>query len=219
MADFAGVYRITNTVNGKVYIGSSNCVARRLREHKNALLRKAHGNSYLQNAWNKHGAVAFVFEPLLICAIEQVLFYEQLLIDGFKAVDRITGYNRTPVAGNKTGSKHSVEAKAKMSVSAKKRKATEETKAKISIAGMGRKATEETKLKLSAAKKGRFVSAEEKAKISATKTGKPGAKHTEESKAKISRSHMGIVPSAESREKMRASRNAYVARMLKENGN
>lgn len=29
-----GIYKITNTMNGKVYIGQSTCIERRLKEHK-----------------------------------------------------------------------------------------------------------------------------------------------------------------------------------------
>ncbi len=57
-----GVYKITNTVNGKFYIGASNNIAKRWRSHKRDLNKQTHHNKYLQRAWNKHSELAFIFE-------------------------------------------------------------------------------------------------------------------------------------------------------------
>lgn len=57
-----GLYRITNTVNGKYYIGSSNDIKRRWINHKNTLRRGKHRNCHLQASFNKYSADAFVFE-------------------------------------------------------------------------------------------------------------------------------------------------------------
>lgn len=56
------VYAITNTVTGKVYIGSTVNVARRFGVHKKALLAGKHHSPLLQNAWNKYGSAAFTFD-------------------------------------------------------------------------------------------------------------------------------------------------------------
>ena len=50
-----GVYKIVNTVNGKIYIGSSKNIDRRWNEHIRVLELNAHNNQHLQNAWNKYG--------------------------------------------------------------------------------------------------------------------------------------------------------------------
>lgn len=62
-----GVYKITNIVNGKFYIGSSNNVKNRWYQHKRKLNEGKHGNSYLQNAWNKYGDANFKFEIVEEC--------------------------------------------------------------------------------------------------------------------------------------------------------
>lgn len=45
-----GIYIITNIVNGKRYIGSSNDLYNRLHHHLNHLNIKTHSNNLLQNA-------------------------------------------------------------------------------------------------------------------------------------------------------------------------
>ena len=58
------LYRIVNKVNGKQYVGITNNVKRRWREHKGDLKNNKHGNVKLQNAWNKYGGENFVFEKI-----------------------------------------------------------------------------------------------------------------------------------------------------------
>lgn len=61
-----GLYKITNTVTGKAYIGSSNkSTLGRLIQHKSDLKAGRHFNVLLQRAWNKYGESAFIFEHLL----------------------------------------------------------------------------------------------------------------------------------------------------------
>jgi group I intron endonuclease len=60
----AVIYRITNMVNNKYYIGSAESFARREWQHKYNLKRGDHKNPHLQAAWNKYGGDAFVFEIL-----------------------------------------------------------------------------------------------------------------------------------------------------------
>ena len=58
----SGVYRITNTVDGKVYIGQALNLERRFACHRSALRLGAHPNRRLQVAWNREGEAAFRFE-------------------------------------------------------------------------------------------------------------------------------------------------------------
>ena len=60
----AVIYRITNMVNNKYYIGSAESFARREWQHRNDLKRGAHKNPHIQASWNKYGGDAFVFEIL-----------------------------------------------------------------------------------------------------------------------------------------------------------
>lgn len=59
-----GIYKITNKSNGKVYIGQSENLINRKRNHFYWLGRNEHHNQPLQKAYNKHGEESFVFEIL-----------------------------------------------------------------------------------------------------------------------------------------------------------
>ena len=51
----AGIYTITNTANGKVYVGQSGEYIRRLADHKKRLRRRVHENKLLQEDYLKSG--------------------------------------------------------------------------------------------------------------------------------------------------------------------
>jgi group I intron endonuclease len=57
-----GIYKITNLINGKVYIGQSDRLNDREREHFYRLEKQIHSNEYLQRSYNKHGKDNFIFE-------------------------------------------------------------------------------------------------------------------------------------------------------------
>lgn len=48
----SGVYRILNTKNNKVYVGSSYNTYNRFRSHRNQLIKGKHFNRFLQNAYD-----------------------------------------------------------------------------------------------------------------------------------------------------------------------
>ena len=52
-----GIYTITNNITGKVYIGESTMLRRRLRRHQNNLKNLKHENSTLQEDYVKYGDV------------------------------------------------------------------------------------------------------------------------------------------------------------------
>jgi len=58
----AGIFRITNTANGKVYLGSSLNLHGPLNKHRFTLSIGSHINKALQADWDRFGAEAFVFE-------------------------------------------------------------------------------------------------------------------------------------------------------------
>lgn len=134
LSNACGVYQIRNTVNGKRYVGSASSaggIQARFKAHRNALKRGDHKNEHLLRAWRKYGAEAFVFEPLLICASEDCLMYEQFALD-----TGLFEYNICPTAENVLGRRHS-----------------EETKAKISAAHRGKKFSSATLCKMRDAKR------------------------------------------------------------------
>lgn len=109
----SGVYKINNTVSGHFYVGSSRALDARWKRHKAELRQNKHHSPQLQRAHDKHGIEALQFEVALYCAPEQVLMYEQLLLDGLQPA-----YNSARVAGRVD---HNAEVRAKLSVAAKKR--------------------------------------------------------------------------------------------------
>lgn len=94
-----GIYSITNTVNGKRYIGKSINIKARWAQHKWSMKCERKGkdaNRHLFNAFKKYGVDAFIFEVLetfpTVCEkslIEAELFY----IDKYRATERDFGYN------------------------------------------------------------------------------------------------------------------------------
>ena len=57
-----GIYKITNKVNGKFYIGSSNNIKRRWKYHKSNLRSGTHDNIHMQRSYDKHGEENFSYE-------------------------------------------------------------------------------------------------------------------------------------------------------------
>lgn len=87
-----GVYKIINTTNRKVYIGSSKDVNRRWNEHVRTLELNIHVNPHLQNAWNKYGRKSFKFEIIEECDEKYQYEREQYYIDLYKPFQD-NGYN------------------------------------------------------------------------------------------------------------------------------
>jgi len=59
-----GIYKITNKLNDRVYIGESLNVERRWDEHLHSLNCNNHHSYKLQNDYNKHGKGIFTFEVI-----------------------------------------------------------------------------------------------------------------------------------------------------------
>lgn len=57
-----GIYKITNSINQKVYIGQSDRLNDRKREHFYRLKRNEHNNEHLQKSYDKYGEENFIFE-------------------------------------------------------------------------------------------------------------------------------------------------------------
>jgi len=106
--DNSGVYSITNTISGNRYIGSSHIIKKRWISHRAELRRNKHRNQRLQQAWQKHGEAAFLFEVLELVPNRDGLFdKEQAWIDKLNPQ-----YNIKSVAGGRgCGWNHSEETK------------------------------------------------------------------------------------------------------------
>lgn len=64
----SGVYKITNKINGKIYIGCSKNMSNRFRSHLYSLSKNKSNCIILQNAVMKYGLVNFIFEILEVCS-------------------------------------------------------------------------------------------------------------------------------------------------------
>ena len=78
----SGIYKITNIINNKVYIGSAVSFYFRKSYHFSMLKYNKHFNQHLQRAYNKYGVENFIFE--IIEYIERTKELEN--IDVFKKV-------------------------------------------------------------------------------------------------------------------------------------
>ena len=113
----AVIYRITNMINNKYYIGSTESFARREWQHKNDLKKGAHKNPHLQASWNKYGGDAFVFEILTeVPAGESQLFWEDRYLAGHVGLPECYNIN-TGAEAPRLGIPMSEVSKQKMSLS------------------------------------------------------------------------------------------------------
>jgi group I intron endonuclease len=177
-SNVTGVYKISCLTTGKFYIGSAHSLVKRKRTHLSCLRNKKHRNSKLQRAWEKYGEENFIFETLLICSKDDVLFYEQLLLTKLDAVQN--GFNISPSVIGGKGVKHTEETKAKLKEAWIQRRmrpknpVSEETKKKISLAKLGQKRkpfTEEARRNMAISRMGN--------------KNRLGIPHTEETKLKM----------------------------------
>ena len=114
----SGIYILTNSINGKRYVGQSKNIKRRIREHIRSLRRGAHYNSYLQNSFDKYGEDQFVFSIIEECGIDALNDRESFWIKQFNSTDRLYGYNMMAVGSSVV---HSVETRKKISNTRKER--------------------------------------------------------------------------------------------------
>jgi group I intron endonuclease len=127
-----GIYLITNTINGKYYIGKSINVEKRFADHK------CSKRDYpIYHAFKKYGIESFSFEILMECPVDSLDFFEIAFISGYQSYGP-AGYNLTEGGGSPSGWNHTDETKAKLRLKAVGRVTSDETKAKISAAGIGR---------------------------------------------------------------------------------
>lgn len=104
------IYKITNEIDGKFYIGSTNNLIKRYYTHINHIRTGKNSCVKLIRAVNKHGEDNFKFEIVCECLTEEVLKIEQEYIDNLKP-----HYNVAKVAGSNLGIKRTEEVKLKKS--------------------------------------------------------------------------------------------------------
>jgi len=194
------VYKITNLINGKKYIG----------KHSTCNIKDGYLGSgiVLKRAIGKYGKENFKKEILFESGDEaQVYRMEKIyvtpeIVNNPMYYNIMVGGNGASSGKNNTfyGKHHTEETKTKIGESSKNRTILEKTKQKISNTLKGRIFSKETKKLMSKAKKGHIVSKETRKKLSISLSGKNhpmwgktgedcpnfGKEHTEESKKKMS---------------------------------
>jgi group I intron endonuclease len=196
-----GVYQIKNTITGDYYIGSSCNIKHRVNQHRWYLSNNKHCNPHLQRAWNVYGKPAFEFSTILLCDIENKLYYEQGLLDLLKpayniavnAVASAQGLRRSDETLIKmSGRICSEETRRKIGDASRGKHPSAETRRKLSESHLGqsRPCSDEHKRKISESNKGKIRSEETCAKLSEASKGRPGywlgKSRDKETRAKIS---------------------------------
>lgn len=160
-----GIYKIHCKVDDKVYIGYSSNIKKRFSLHKLKLKNNTHENSYLQNAWNKHGEDAFSFVILEECVLKLCIEKEDYYVKQYKSHHRRFGYNLAITGVGNIGKmpQHII----KKSVKTRRKKAAErgywfkpETIKKQADGRRGFKHTDKAKEKIRLASTGRKKSKE-----------------------------------------------------------
>lgn len=195
------VYKTTNLINGKYYIGCH--VANDLNDGYLG------SGKLLKRAVEKYGKESFKQTPLAICCDKKVMLAVEKEYVNKKMVGDTMSYNlklggEGGSNGTFRGHKHSEETKAIMSAKTLGRKCSIEARAKMSKAARARPGwTKEARLEMSRTRKGRRHSEETKRKISEANN---GHKISVETRKKISEARKGKKASKETRAKMSAAK-------------
>lgn len=164
------IYCITNTVNGKCYVGQTTMdMERRWRCH----CKSRSSKTRIWYAIEKHGRDAFHIEVIALAASKQELnALEVQHIAARNSVDASVGYNVAPGGGG-SGPR------------------TLESVQRGASQIRGRKMSEEQVEKMAATKRGRPRTASEQAVLDMMKELRTGQKHTAESRKKMSEANTG----------------------------
>jgi group I intron endonuclease len=185
------IYKITNILNGKVYIGRSNKATERWKQHK-YFVRKDKPVQYIHRAMKKDGVDNFTYEVIDFAFNPwQADCIEMGYVEQYNSRNKEKGYNIAP------GGKHAWNAGLPKELRPSYgRLVSEETRRKISESNMGKimpPRSKEWRALMSSILTGRKYSKEhvDKARQGRLKS-LNGYNHTEETKKRLSKSHMGL---------------------------
>lgn len=182
------IYKITNKVNGKIYVGKSKNPASRFVKHiKIAETFSSDDNHFqaIHGAIKKYGKEFFILDIIEMCDLSNVNDRGKYWISLLKTQDKNYGYNLT--GGGDGGFQMSEEGKQKRRMKMLGRKHSEEHKKKISESNKGKIISEEARRKISKANSnenngmfGRTHSLEAKKAISVAQSSRVRPSLTEE---------------------------------------
>lgn len=181
------IYSITNTTNGKIYIGCTTNKNRRWRRHQTELTNQYHDNEHLQRAWNKDGHNAFVFAIVETCNSHDEMWERECFwISHYQSHLSEKGYNLS--LGGK-GSTITSAGLARIIKANKGRPLTEEHKRRIGLANKGKPINWEARRRASETLRRRYAEGSLVPAVFPRKLGplnpKWGTHHTQATKAKI----------------------------------
>jgi group I intron endonuclease len=217
MTTKSGIYKITNVLNGRIYIGSAVNISQRKSVHFYDLRKNQHSSQKLQRSFNKHGESVFVFDIIEgVENVEHLIDREQFYLNTLLFADildnrfQTLGYNCNRVAGNTLGYRHTEQWKKEASNSRQGpnngnygRTLSNESKLKISRCNSGKIPSLETRCKMANARKTYLEKYGHPCKGVKRGKGKPlseehkeklrifrtGKKHSPETKIKMSNAH------------------------------
>ena len=80
----SGIYQITNTITGDIYVGQSKNIAKRWDQHIFDLTARTHPVDLLQNLYDTHGLESFSFQILEVCSVTNLEAKEKQAINTIK---------------------------------------------------------------------------------------------------------------------------------------
>jgi len=148
------IYKITNQINGKIYIGKTeSSIEKRLKGHHESAKRGS--KYYFHSAIRKHGIENFIIEEIDSAEDStRLLQLEQFYIKRENSIDPQVGYNMTLGGLGTAGYKHTEETKKKLSEAKIGEKNHMFGKTGEAHHNYGKELSDETKMKLSAALSG-----------------------------------------------------------------
>jgi len=190
-----GIYTITNSLNNKIYVGYSQDIMSRFRDHIKNLKANKHSNNHLQRAWNEQSGNNFVLEVLEECGNNLLCALEHYWCNTLNTHNDEFGYNQKLTNPNDRRVKVSKEQKKKISETLTGRKLPKEQVEK----------TRKSIVKIIESR-GYWMTDEGKASISKSRKGinnRPGYRHSQDTKDKISKNNSGKVHTEETKEHLR----------------
>lgn len=135
-----GIYKITSIIDGKIYIGYSANIKKRIAYHKSHLSINKHNNTHLQSAWKMYSSDNFTFEIIEECSQDILCEREHYWCQLLNTHDPNKGYNIVPTSNSDIPRKMAESTKIKIGKALKGRKVTRSVEHKTKLRLASRKA-------------------------------------------------------------------------------